>query len=1131
MRKFYPSVDIVHKKIIRILLFFFLIPNLSLSQTTVYSSSFETPQLSSSPGYDYEPTSTEWNFYGNSGLSRNWTVFTGANPVAPSGNQVLFLQNTDTAPNGYVEKSFNFPTTGYYRFAFKAAWREICCEKPKYIRVLVDGVEAGEVELRSGNYEEYVTLPLKLTSGAHTIRIEGDNPPIGGDFTGFVDDFRIQQIPEIPNINNSHYTVPSGVYAIGQGTNNFKKLIVDGTLVAPQNEDVTISARYILVRNSGRLQIGQERSPYQHQATITLNGTPSTAQHAHMGTKFIGARSNGVIELHGKEKVSWTKLSETVGPMSSQPDRIKLIEAVDWEVDDEIVIAPSRAPGRTPSGLEDDSFANEYEKRTITAIDKNGITLNAGLTYRHTGLTKTYSGNGQTWTADIRAEVGLLSRNIKIQGDGMGTQFGAHVMIMENAEAYFNGVELYRVGQVKKAGRYPFHWHVRGNADGQYFKNSSVHQSYNRALTLHATDNALVENNVFFDHIGHGIFFETGSEEGNHILGNLVIGSKRPSLLNEAMSQHVEDGETINEWQNRGPASYWITHPNNTIEGNVAAGTVGTGFWYIFPWEDLQNGTKFPQTAPFGSFKNNVAHSTNSGFDIHDALRGDHEQNPVIDTDRHSVAANFAYLSPGPVEMLNSTWYANRIGVYTGTGANYAKKDEYNRETYALDDNLIFKNNIFVDNEKAVMLASNNQIKNSLFVEDTGEGNAPQSGQSLVFMYDGAGTVSNSHIVGYNTSANSFLSFAGATFTYGNFRFKDITKPANNDFVFNAASATGSRNRRNVTIYDEDGDLSGAAGSTLVVDIPFNVLGDESTIPGWTDMKRSSRQYVNTRLKVHKDYHQFYGWMPDVKVIRTKPRTTTVTIDDYLATTNKPSTSPTLPFILNDPDLLYTYEWVYSGNDDIFDIMYTGPEVYNNEDPPVLVNKRILQFKMAVAAEAGKFVIVRFKDMGALPGVYVDMSSDERVYANASPLNLPVTKVTSSSALESYSFTDPSNGPVSAYHIDGNDIYIKAYTNGDFSQFFNIKWNEVPGGGVANNTERLGGEQSLTETMEMIYPNPASSELHIKGLGEGEEVQIVDVSGKIMQTTTYKGYLDISQLESGVYVVRTKSGNHRFIKD
>lgn len=1099
------------ERVIVIMLFILFVPSISSSQTNLTLTSdlqsFETPQIpeSGNLAYIYNPTSSAWTFHGQSGLSKNGTVFTWANPNAPAQNQVLFLQNY-----GYVETVYNFPIAGYHRFAFKAAWREGCCEKPKYIRVLVDGVEAGEVELRSKNYEEYVTLPLELTAGNHTIRIEGDNPSIAGDFTGFVDDFRIQRLLEMPNYLG--WTVPAGtVYAIGSSTYNFDTLKVDGTLVAPQNHDVKINANYILVRNSGRFQIGQELSPYPEEATITLKGTdPNANQYGVMGTKFLGAMDYGVIELHGKEKVSWTKLRETVTDGSST---VKVVDAVDWEVGDEIVIAPSGAP----SSASDVSFANKYDKRTITSITNGNkdLGLNSGLAYKHTGVTKPYSGNGQNWTVDMRAEVGLLTRNIKIQGDLASTtsKFGAHVMIMGNAEAYFNGVELYRVGQVKTTGRYPFHWHARGNADGQYFKNSSVHQSYNRALTIHATNNVLVENSVFFDHIGHGIFFETGSEEGNKILGNLVIGSKKPTAQ-EAMSSHVEDGETIDVWQNRGPASFWITHPNNTIEDNVAAGTIGTGFWYIFPRWDLEGLGKEPQRAPFGSFKNNVSHSTSNGFDIFDELGWTDWSTGIAQFYPHSVRANFGYLSASVYEILNCTWYANRVGVYTGTGANGYHLDEYDREIYAPNDHLIFKNNIFADNEKAIMLASDNEIKNSLFVEDTGYGNAPASGQSLVFMYDGAATVSNSHIVGYNTSANSFLSFAGAAFTYGNFRFKDVTKdPNTNNLIFNASGQTIGIGRRNVTIYDEDGSLTGYTGSTLVVNNSFNLLGGEVAPSGWTDFKRSSRRYVNTRLRVHLGAQQFYGWVPKVNVVRTKPGTPPVT-----SLTDPIGRTPTLPFIMNDIDLLYTYDWVYGPGETIGSIM---PGSFN----PL---HRILQFKLARTAEQNDFVIVRFKDMGSLPGVFVNMNSEERIHLNfPSQTALAVSQKLSLASLKSSS--------VSAYYNDGNDLYIKAVANGDFAQFFNIKWSGLGDPSPffpfsAYDSEELEKDNSLTDQQEMVYPNPASNRVFIKGLPEGEKLQIVDLSGKLVQTTTYNEYLDISQLKSGVYVVRTKSGSHRFIK-
>lgn len=91
---------------------------------------------------------------------------------------------------------------------------------------------------------------------------------------------------------------------------------------------------------------------------------------------------------------------------------------VNWEVGDQIVIASSSYNYK------------EQDVRTITGISDNGddtstLTLNKPLTYRHYGESKTY---GETVADpdnhhlvepiefDLRAEVALLSRNVKIQG-------------------------------------------------------------------------------------------------------------------------------------------------------------------------------------------------------------------------------------------------------------------------------------------------------------------------------------------------------------------------------------------------------------------------------------------------------------------------------------------------------------------------------------------------------------------------------------------------------------------------------------------------------------------------------------------------------------------------------------------
>jgi hypothetical protein len=53
--------------------------------------------------------------------------------------------------------------------------------------------------------------------------------------------------------------------------------------------------------------------------------------------------------------------------------------------------------------------------------------------------------------------------------------------------------------------------------------------------------------------VGHGIFFEEGNEFGNDVVGNLVIGTKRP-LDDEVLIS----SDTIKVIQNKGPASFGL---------------------------------------------------------------------------------------------------------------------------------------------------------------------------------------------------------------------------------------------------------------------------------------------------------------------------------------------------------------------------------------------------------------------------------------------------------------------------------------------------------------------------------------------------------------------------------------------
>ncbi len=67
----------------------------------------------------------------------------------------------------------------------------------------------------------------------------------------------------------------------------------------------------------------------------------------------------------------------------------------------------------------------------------------------------------------VARQVGVLSRNVKIQGDETTeiTKWGAHVMLFSpetegNTPGYVSYIECFRCGQAFNLGRYPLHFHM-----------------------------------------------------------------------------------------------------------------------------------------------------------------------------------------------------------------------------------------------------------------------------------------------------------------------------------------------------------------------------------------------------------------------------------------------------------------------------------------------------------------------------------------------------------------------------------------------------------------------------------------------------------------------------------------------
>jgi hypothetical protein len=588
--------------------------------------------------------------------------------------------------------------------------------------------------------------------------------------------------------------IPDGAKILLDQNVNVKSISVMGSLIMDRTKDLNISTEYIMVMGANALfECGTEANPYLKKVVITLVGNDATAMISGHGvsSKAIMVMTGGKLELHGQQKTSWLKINKTA---NIGDNTITLSAAVpSWEKGDSIVIAST-----------DKNYRNA-EVRAITNVVGTLVTLDKPLLYKHFGEILTF--NQTTKTFDQRAEVGLLTRNIKIQSEFVATTpsgFGGHIMVMLGSQAHVENVELHRMGQFNQVGRYPFHWHICGDVTGQYFKNSTIKYSNNRALTVHGTDNALIEGNVAYRHIGHGFFLEDGDEEGNTFKNNLGLSTIAPPVGKE-----LDAGDD-------NPATFWITNPNNTFIGNVAAGGASTGFWIIPLRNLLRDGDPLskggvPRDYPLKEFVNNTGHSNskrNLALDGDVVLKaGKRTLNeleprgyPIIDINGDTmryVLENFVSYKGG----ANGAW--TRVG---------------------LDHRFI--NARFGDAGQMAFLAFNAHIENSMFVaasKNTGPGANYDYGDILgLQMYNGSCDAINVHLAGFIDKSKVCIGNRRSSGKYPNFTATGITfeNDGTEDNKVNLGFFTSVEDPARSYCFaagmiDIDGSISGQAGIRL----------------------------------------------------------------------------------------------------------------------------------------------------------------------------------------------------------------------------------------------------------------------------------------------------------------------------
>ncbi|CAE7614256.1 PKHD1L1, partial [Symbiodinium sp. KB8] len=590
---------------------------------------------------------------------------------------------------------------------------------------------------------------------------------------------------EEPPIDGDTVVVPPGqAVLLDINAPKLFVLLVQGEMIF-DNKDLTLDASYIVVQG-GLLQIGTEEEPFHHRATITVHGDRwKSIALPRMGAKNIVILDRywstggdplalGRLEIHGRPRQrTWTKVASSIAAGSTL---VETAEDVDFEPGETIIVT---AGGRIGG------FSQTEERIVAARPGPRQIVLTEPLQFDHESEIFEFEGT----EIDMRCEVGIISRNIVVQGDDNSPKqlFGVHTMTAVGGSYRVENAEFRNCGQSFNMGRYCTHFHIAGFQAHSYVKSNSIHHSFQRATTVHGTHHTLVKNNVAHYIRGHNYFVEDGIEMKNVIEANLGAHTLR------CFSCLKSDTK---------PATFWMAGPNNIWRHNVAAGSINDGYWFEPPGHP--HGPSFTTTVCPGhehleEFFNNTAHSNG----VH-GLRIYPHWTPLVDPcDDES--------GPFPVYLHNFTSFHNgQHGIFT----------KISGDIHHIDAKLVENGDdeVFWTKLENTVYKWDPHFKNLLAIASRAGQRDGKHGifgpQNEYFYVDGATFVNygNPGVLAAcaKCASQTDMKQGGYTYRYQNLRF--VNSPKKTHWTL----------PRKQIFWDVDGSLTGIANGTVLPFYEFN---------------------------------------------------------------------------------------------------------------------------------------------------------------------------------------------------------------------------------------------------------------------------------------------------------------------
>lgn len=236
---------------------------------------------------------------------------------------------------------------------------------------------------------------------------------------------------------------------IGSVGNYVARILVDGILTAADGATIKCYVDTMIGSNRAVFLVGSEAAPFSGDFEWNF---PTGAIDVVADPMLIG---RGIMWMGHFYVYGATKTPVALTPPGGVAQAASVIPLAtvpaDWRVGDRVVIQATRYPSNiyTQTSPSTDP-GNQTEYATITAIDANGITIDAPLAYDHT-VDGASANPGSEAPPDMAVRIGNLTRNVRFQSPEAAAPYErGHIMMMMTDKVAVHYVGFYSLGRTDK---------------------------------------------------------------------------------------------------------------------------------------------------------------------------------------------------------------------------------------------------------------------------------------------------------------------------------------------------------------------------------------------------------------------------------------------------------------------------------------------------------------------------------------------------------------------------------------------------------------------------------------------------------------------------------------------------------